>query len=286
MEALQKNVLVKQVLKRCKPSSCLRCGPEKLIITDVPVPPIPIRPSVIMDGGQSSNENDATSKLRTIIQANASLRKDLECLGSAAKCLADWELLQVEVAQYINSDVRGVPVSMQPSRPIQGFVQRLKGKQGRFRGNLSGKRVEYTGRTVISPDPNLKVTEVGIPVLIAQILTYPERVSQHNMEKLRQCVRNEPQKYPGANFIRARVMPWRTLRFNESVCNPYNADFDGDEMNMHVPQTEEARTEDLTLMGVQNNLCTPKNGEILVASTQDFLTSSFLITRKDTFYDC
>ncbi|KAF9600283.1 hypothetical protein IFM89_005869 [Coptis chinensis] len=84
---------------------------------------------------------------------------------------------------------------------------------------------------------------------------------------------------------RARVMPWRTLRFNESVCNPYNADFDGDEMNMHVPQTEEARTEALTLMGVQNNLCTPKNGEILVASTQDFITSSFLITRKDTFYD-
>lgn len=134
-------------------------------------------------------------------------------------------------------------------------------------------------------------------------------------------------------------MPWRTLRFNESVCNPYNADFDGDEMNMHVPQTEEARTEALMLMGVscascllyrfylvvsfrtsflvianiisclylqlfvlyviphflfdmfltflqvQNNLCTPKNGEILVASTQDFLTSSFLITRKDTFYD-
>lgn len=107
-------------------------------------------------------------------------------------------------------------------------------------------------------------------------------------------------------------MPWRTLRFNESVCNPYNADFDGDEMNMHVPQTEEARAEALMLMGVyssqlfcsfstyiqdiskffrvlvsqvQNNLCTPKNGEILVASTQDFLTSSFLITRKDTFYD-
>uniref|UniRef100_N1QQI8 DNA-directed RNA polymerase subunit n=1 Tax=Aegilops tauschii TaxID=37682 RepID=N1QQI8_AEGTA len=87
------------------------------------------------------------------------------------------------------------------------------------------------------------------------------------------------------NDSKARIMPWRTLRFNESVCNPYNADFDGDEMNLHVPQTEEARTEALMLMGVQNNLCTPKNGEILVASTQDFLTSSFLITRKDSFYD-
>ena len=78
-------------------------------------------------------------------------------------------------------------------------------------------------------------------------------------------------------------MPWRTLRFNECVCNPFNADFDGDEMNIHVPQTEEARAEALTLMGVLNNLCTPKNGEILVAATQDFLTASFLLTSKDTF---
>ncbi|KAI4977830.1 hypothetical protein ZWY2020_014384 [Hordeum vulgare] len=205
--------------------------------------------------------------------------------------------------------------------------------------NLSGKRTEYTGRTVISPDPNLRITEVAIPILMARVLTYPERVSYYNIEKLRQCIRNGPHKHPGANFIiqpdgtklhlkycdrriaarelkygciverhledgdivlfnrqpslhrmsimshRARIMPWRTLRFNESVCNPYNADFDGDEMNLHVPQTEEARTEALMLMGVQNNLCTPKNGEILVASTQDFLTSSFLITRKDSFYD-
>ncbi|KAI3995273.1 hypothetical protein MKX01_032075 [Papaver californicum] len=311
--------------------------PEKLIITDILVPPIAIRPSVLVDGGKS-NEDDITSKLNTIIQANTSLRLDLHCTSPTSKCLAAWELLQVEVAQYINSDVRGVPLSMQSSRPLRGFIQRLKGKQGRFRGNLCGKRVEYTARTVISPDPNLKITEVGIPILIAQVLTYPELVSQHNIEKLRKCVANGPQKYPGANFIRsangsltllrhgrrknadelkygdtverhledgdivlfnrqpslhrmsimshrAKIMPWRTLRFNESVCNPYNADFDGDEMNMHVPQTEEARTEALMLMGVQNNLCTPKNGEILVASTQDFLTSSFLITRRDTFYD-
>ncbi|XP_010265589.1 PREDICTED: DNA-directed RNA polymerase III subunit 1 [Nelumbo nucifera] len=313
--------------------------PEKLIITDIAVPPIAIRPSVFMDAGTMSNEDDITSKLSAIIRANAPLRQDLQGANPKSKCLLDWDQLQIEVAQYINSDVRGIPTSMQPSKPLRGFVQRLKGKQGRFRGNLSGKRVEYTGRTVISPDPNLKITEVAIPILMAQILTYPERVSHHNIEKLRQCVRNGSQKYPGANFIRypdgsimnlrfsarkraadelkygyiverhledgdivlfnrqpslhrmsimshrARIMPWRTLRFNESVCNPYNADFDGDEMNMHVPQTEEARTEALMLMGVQNNLCTPKNGAILVASTQDFLTSAFLITRKDTFYD-
>ncbi|KAL6550099.1 DNA-directed RNA polymerase III subunit 1 [Orobanche minor] len=314
--------------------------PEKLIVTNILVPPIPIRPSVFVDGGTMSNENDITERLKRIIQSNASLRQEILEVNLHGKSLASWDDLQIEVAQYINSEVRGLPFSMNDARPLSGFVQRLKGKQGRFRGNLSGKRVQYTGRTVISPDPNLKINEVAIPIHMALILTYPERISHHNIEKLRQCVRNGPDKYPGAKFLRhpdgtetslkvhhvrkrvadelkygyivdrhledgdivlfnrqpslhrmsimchrARIMPWRTLRFNESVCNPYNADFDGDEMNMHVPQTEEARTEALMLMGVQNNLCTPKNGEILVASTQDFLTSSYLITRKDTFYD-
>ncbi|KAF5727410.1 DNA-directed RNA polymerase III subunit rpc1 isoform X1 [Tripterygium wilfordii] len=313
--------------------------PEKLIITVIAVPPTVIRPSVLMDGSQS-NENDITERLKRIIEANATLHQELLETSTALKSLASWDTLQFEFAQYINSDVRGVPYHMQVTKPLSGLVQRLKGKQGRFRGNLSGKRVEYTGRTVISPDPNLKITEVAIPIHMAKLLSYPERVSCHNIEKLRQCVRNGTWKYPGAKTVRksdnsqphylfmdyrkrladelkigwivdrnledgdivlfnrqpslhrmsimchrARIMPWRTLRFNESVCNPYNADFDGDEMNLHVPQTEEARTEALMLMGVQNNLCTPKNGEILVASTQDFLTSSFLITRKDTFYD-
>ncbi|RDY11124.1 DNA-directed RNA polymerase III subunit 1, partial [Mucuna pruriens] len=312
--------------------------PEKLIITNIIVPPIAIRPSVVMDESLS-NENDITERLKNIIQANAVLRQELQESSVSSKFLSGWDTLQHEVAQFINSDVRGIPFYMQPTKQLAGFVQRLNGKQGRFRGNLSGKRVEYTGRTVISPDPNLKISEVAIPILMARILTYPERVTHHNLEKLRQCVRNGPDKYPGARMLRrdggqswslkvlcrkraadelrmgdivdrhledgdivlfnrqpslhrmsimchrARIMPWRTLRFNESVCNPYNADFDGDEMNLHVPQTEEARTEAILLMGVQNNLCTPKNGDILVASTQDFLTSSYLITRKDTFYD-
>lgn len=273
--------------------------PEKFMITTIAVPPIAIRPSVMMEGSQS-NENDITERLKRIIQVNASLQQELQDM----KNMAAWDHLQAEVGLYINSDVRGVPYPFQVAKPLAGFIQRLKGKQGRFRGNLSGKRVEYTGRTVISPDPNLKITEVAIPIQMARILTYPERVNQYNIEKLRQCVRNGPYKYPGARMIRypdgemrllmgsfrkrladelgfgvivdrhledgdvvlfnrqpslhrmsimchrARVMPWRTLRFNESVCNPYNADFDGDEMNMHVPQTEEARAEALMLMGV------------------------------------
>ncbi|KMS96001.1 hypothetical protein BVRB_002940 [Beta vulgaris subsp. vulgaris] len=332
-------LLFKQMLDQDCELLYLNNRPENLIITNVSVPPMALRPSVFVDGGIQSNENDITERLKRIIQANACLHQGLQEPSSSYKILDDWDYLQVEVAQYINSDVRVALQGQQPTKPLSGFVQRLKGKQGRFRGNLSGKRVEFTGRTVISPDPNLKITEVAVPLLMASILTYPECVNHHNIEKLRQCVRNGPKKYPGAKFViepngdkkdlsfsgrkriadelkfgyivhrhledgdvvlfnrqpslhrmsimshRARIMPWRTLRFNESVCNPYNADFDGDEMNMHVPQTEEARAEALLLMGVQNNLCTPKNGAILVASTQDFLTSSFLITRKDTFYD-
>ncbi|XP_042427158.1 DNA-directed RNA polymerase III subunit 1-like isoform X1 [Zingiber officinale] len=308
--------------------------PEKFIVTNIAIPPVSIRPSALVDAGASSNEDSITIILKGIINTNSVLREDLEGAVPPFKCLELWDALQNQVVEYVNSEAPSVLNSKN-----RGLVQRLKGKQGRFRGNLSGKRTEFTGRTVISPDPNLKITEVAIPMLMAKKLTFPERVSAHNIEKLRQRIGNGPDKYPGANFIllpdgtrqhlryvdkktaaselkygfiverhledgdvilfnrqpslhrmsimchRARVMPWRTLRFNESVCNPYNADFDGDEMNLHVPQTEEARTEALMLMGVQNNLCTPKNGEILVASTQDFLTSSYLITRKDTFYD-
>ncbi|GKD85132.1 DNA-directed RNA polymerase III subunit 1-like protein, partial [Tanacetum coccineum] len=252
----------------------------------------------------NSNENDITLRLAEIVRSNAVVNSALSETAGSKNHLESWEHLQLSVALYINSDVR-VPYSFEKtqSKPMSGLVQRMKGKQGRFRGNLSGKRVEYTGRTVISPDPNLKITEVAIPILMARILTYPERVSHHNIERLRHAVRNGTSKYPGAKHIRkpdgtlmslsinarkrladelkfgdvvdrhlidgdvvlfnrqpslhrmsimshrARIMPWRTLRFNESVCNPYNADFDGDEMNMHVPQTEEARTEALMLMG-------------------------------------
>jgi len=101
---------------------------------------------------------------------------------------------------YINSELPGVP-SQLGQKPIRGFVQRLKGKQGRFRGNLSGKRVDFSGRTVISPDPNLRIDEVAVPERVAKVLTYPERVTPHNISVLKQAVRNGPDVHPGANFV-------------------------------------------------------------------------------------
>ena len=103
---------------------------------------------------------------------------------------------------YINSDLPGLTAMYQmPCKPMRGFVQRLKGKQGRFRGNLSGKRVDFSGRTVISPDPNLRVDEVAVPLLMATTLTYPDRVTAHNIDRLRARVLNGAATWPGANFV-------------------------------------------------------------------------------------
>ena len=247
--------------------------------------------------------------------------------------------MQAIAAQYINSEASGLPPTLSQGKPIRSLVQRLKGKHGRFRGNLSGKRVDFSGRTVISPDPNLSITQVAVPVNMAKILTFPEIVMPYNLEIMKKLVINGSLIHPGANFVeysdktkislqyakrkevanslkvgdiverhlndgdyvlfnrqpslhrisimahQVKVMESKTLRFNESVCTPYNADFDGDEMNIHLPQTQEAKAEIKELMKVSANILTPKSGEPIIAPTQDFLTCAFLLTQRDVFYD-
>ncbi|KAI1372952.1 beta and beta-prime subunits of DNA dependent RNA-polymerase [Hypoxylon crocopeplum] len=312
--------------------------PEMFLWQYLPAPPVCIRPSVAQEG--ASNEDDLTTRLGDIVWACGLIRAALE-KGTALQIIMEqWEYLQLQIALYVNSDVPGLQQSGMKS--MRGICQRLKGKQGRFRGNLSGKRVDFSGRTVISPDPNLAINQVAVPELVAKNLSYPERVHRANIDKLKQCVLNGPGVWPGALAIIkqdgdqsfkvslrfadkeaasrdlregdvverhledddivlfnrqpslhklsimshfAKVRPWRTFRLNECVCGPYNADFDGDEMNLHVPQTEEARAEAMTLMGVKYNLATPKNGEPIIAATQDFITASYLLSSKDNFFD-
>ncbi len=336
---------VLNLFKAISPTDCELLGldptegrPEMFIWQYIPAPPICIRPSVAQEN--ASTEDDITSKLSEIVLYSGHLRASLQKGTSLSIIMEQWEFLQLQVGMYVNSDVPGLN---QPGfgKPIRGFCQRLKGKQGRFRGNLSGKRVDFSGRTVISPDPNLGVDEVAVPQLVAKNLTYPERVHSRNIEKLRQCVLRGAAVWPGAKGViknseggykinlkwadrdlvakdlkigdtverhledgdivlfnrqpslhklsimshRAKVRPWRTFRLNECVCVPYNADFDGDEMNLHVPQTEEARAEAINLMGVKHNLATPKNGEPIIAATQDFITAAYLLSSKDRFFD-
>ncbi|EGT44704.1 hypothetical protein CAEBREN_28388 [Caenorhabditis brenneri] len=324
------------------PVLMVRSGEEKhpndLLLTRMPVPPVCIRPSVVSEVKSGTTEDDVTMKLMEIMLTNDVLKKHKRD-GAPSKTLFEtWEHLQIQCALYINSEMSGLPADMQPKKAMRAFTQRLKGKQGRFRGNLCGKRVDFSGRTVISPDPNLRIDQVGVPIHVAMTLTFPEIVNKSNIEKMRQLVINGSDIHPGANYLvdkktgnkkllkygkreelaknlrygdtverhlddndvvlfnrqpslhkisimshRAKVMPGRTFRFNECACTPYNADFDGDEMNLHLPQTYEAKAEASELMNVKNNLITPRSGEPLVAAIQDFITGGYLLTHKDTF---
>ena len=177
--------------------------PENMVITHLSVPPCCIRPSVELDGQAGSTEDDISMKLVQIIEINNVLKQGLERGLAVTNMMENWDFLQIQFAMYINSELPGISSQYQTSgKPLRGFVQRLKGKQGRFRGNLSGKRVDFTARTVISPDPNLRIDEVGLPQHIAMQLTYPEMVNNNNIAELRQLVINGQGKWPGANFVK------------------------------------------------------------------------------------
>ncbi|KAH8810736.1 hypothetical protein F5884DRAFT_842772 [Xylogone sp. PMI_703] len=308
---------VLNLFKLITPKDCELLGidpskarPEMFIWQYIPAPPVCIRPSVVHYN--SSTEDDLTTKLADIVHMSSVIKEGLQKGLSLGTIMEHWEFMQLQVAMYINNNVAGLR-HYDLGKPIMGFCQRLKGKQGRFRGNLSGKRVDFSGRTVISPDPNLSVEQVAIPQL---------RAFQHNIERLRE-------RWPGANTIYnlgaensrslnfgdhvverhiedgdiilfnrqpslhklsimahyTKIQRSKTFRFNECVCGPYNADFDGDEMNIHIPQTEEARAEAINLMGVKDNLCSPKDGSIIISAIQDFVTASYLLSSKDRFFD-
>ncbi|KAI8810541.1 DNA-directed RNA polymerase II largest subunit [Cladochytrium replicatum] len=309
--------------------------PEWMIIQVLPVPPMPVRPSIHMDG-MGRSEDDLTHKLMDIIKANNNLRKH-EADGSPPHLLADFEyFLQYHVATYMDNDLAGVPSAHQKSgRPIKSIRARLKGKEGRLRGNLMGKRVDFSARTVITGDPNISIDQVGVPRSIARNLTFPETVTAANRERLEEFVRNGPTEHPGAKYItrengeridlryskrpeltlqpgykverhlmdddfiifnrqpslhkmsmmghRVKVMPYSTFRLNLSVTSPYNADFDGDEMNMHVPQTHETRAEIMELCMVPKQIVSPQKNAPVMGIVQDALCGIRKFTRRDCF---
>ncbi|OAF71957.1 hypothetical protein A3Q56_00278, partial [Intoshia linei] len=311
--------------------------PRALLINYIPVPPTCIRPSVMSQGQAGSREDDLTIKLIEIMYMNQELQLLCKSNWMSNEMLQSWKYLQIKVAQFVDSDLAGVPIDFSNKSGSRGVIQRLKGKYGRFRGNLSGKRVDFSGRSVISPDPNLKINQVGVPMHMAKILTFPEIVNKLNIEHLRRTIKNGSDIHPGANFLnhngnkfflaygkrnvlaknlklgdiverhltdddvvlfnrqpslhklsiqafRSKILPGRTLRFNECCCNPFNADFDGDEMNIHVPQTYEAKSEAIHLMESKKNIINPRNGEPLIAAIQDFITGAFLLTHLDVYF--
>ena len=311
--------------------------PEWMILQVLPVPPVDVRPSIILESGIRA-EDDLTHKLVDIIRINQRLRENIEA-GAPTLIIEDLsELLQYHVTTYFNNEVSGIPPARHRSgRTLKSLAQRLKGKEGRFRGNLSGKRVDYSARTVISPDPNLDINQVGVPVHIATKLTVPEVVNERNIEELKKLVINGPYQHPGALYVirpdqkrirlefvqdrtaiaeslepgfiverhlkdgdvalfnrqpslhrmsimahEVKVLPYKTFRMHLTVCPPYNADFDGDEMNLHIPQSKEAQTEAKLLMQVQDQILSPRYGAPIIGAGKDYITGAYLLTRKET----
>ncbi|MBC7128856.1 MAG: DNA-directed RNA polymerase subunit A' [Thermoplasmatales archaeon] len=317
--------------------------PEWMVLTVLPVPPVTTRPSITLETGERS-EDDLTHKLVDIIRINQRLQENRDA-GAPQLIVEDlWELLQYHITTYFDNQTAGIPPAKHRSgRSLKTLAQRLKGKEGRFRSNLSGKRVNFSSRTVISPDPNISINEVGVPIVVARELTVPVIVNSYNIEKMRELVRRGPSPtppagvayVPGVNYViradgrrikvtpenadavaekleinsiverqlqdgdivlfnrqpslhrmsmmahRARILPFKTFRLNLAVCPPYNADFDGDEMNLHVLQSEEARAEAEILMKVQEHILSPRFGGAIIGAIHDHITGCFLLTYKE-----
>ncbi len=312
--------------------------PEWMVLTVLPVPPVTARPSITLESGQRS-EDDLTHKLVDIIRINQRFMENRDA-GAPQLIIEDlWELLQYHVNTYFDNEIPGVPPARHRSgRPLKTISQRLKGKEGRFRGSLSGKRVNFSARTVISPDPDIEIDEVGVPEEVAKELTITVNVTERNLDVMRETLKRG-KKHPGVNYVRrvngrkikvtesnyealaeeldigwrverhiqdgdivlfnrqpslhrlsimahyVRVMPGRTFRLNPAVCPPYNADYDGDEMNLHVLQTEEARAEAKILMEVQRNIISPRFGRPIIGGIHDYITGVFLLTRGEKRFE-
>ncbi|KAJ3106572.1 DNA-directed RNA polymerase II subunit rpb1 [Phlyctochytrium bullatum] len=311
--------------------------PEWMILTVLPVPPMPVRPSITTPGAPPS-EDDLTFALQSIVKANINL-KNHELEGSPAHVIAEFEyLLQFHVATLMDNERAGLPRSThkRTGRAIKSIRARLKGKEGRLRGNLMGKRVDFSARTVITGDPNLMVDQVGVPRSIARNLTFPETVTPFNIDRLNHFVANGPTEHPGAKYVirdngeridlrysrrsgeihlqygykverhlmdddyiifnrqpslhkmsmmghRVKVLPYSTFRLNLSVTTPYNADFDGDEMNLHVPQSYETRAEVMELCMVPKQIVSPQKNAPCMGIVQDTLCGIRKFTRRDNF---
>uniref|UniRef100_A0A8B9NYN0 DNA-directed RNA polymerase subunit n=1 Tax=Apteryx owenii TaxID=8824 RepID=A0A8B9NYN0_APTOW len=307
---------VHEIFKRISDEECFVLGmdpkfarPEWMVCTVLPVPPLSVRPAVVMQGSARNQVGPRGG------------------WGGGRAPGADVKLLQFHVATMVDNELPGLPRAMQKSgRPLKSLKQRLKGKEGRVRGNLMGKRVDFSARTVITPDPNLSIDQVGVPRSIAANMTFAEIVTPFNIDRLQELVRRGNSQYPGAKYIirdngdridlrfhpkpsdlhlqigykverhmcdgdivifnrqptlhkmsmmghRVRILPWSTFRLNLSVTTPYNADFDGDEMNLHLPQSLETRAEIQELAMVPRMIVTPQSNRPVMGIVQDTLTA-------------
>lgn len=343
-----------RTILRCIPDSDVallgfnpeKTRPELFLISSLAVCPPIVRPSVVIsEGSKARGQDDLTSKLCDIIKSSSTLKSVLAKEASsipgvglsvaAQQAVAD---VMFHVATLMCNDIRGERHSYQRSGlPSKSVTSRLKGKEGRIRGSLMGKRVDFSSRSVISPDPQMDVDQVGVPEKVAVILTVPERVTDRNIQTLRARVRVGPGRLSGAHSVqrsggsatvlleyadldrevsalkvgdiverplqdgdivlfnrqpslhkgsfmgfRVKVMSQSTFRINLACTPSLNADCDGDEMNIHVPQNAEAQTEARLIMSVPNQIVSPQSNKPCIGLVQDALLGASLLSRDST----
>ena len=310
----------KKLIKRLDTVNSFRNSdnkPEWMVLTVIPVIPPDLRPMLQLDGGRFAT-SDLNDLYRRVITRNNRLKKLLELGTPAIIVQNEKRMLQEAVDALIDNGRRSKPITGAGGRALKSLSHSLKGKQGRFRQNLLGKRVDFSGRSVIAVGPDLKMYQCGIPREMAIQLFKPfvinEIVNQEiasnpkTAEKL--IDRQDPRiwdivekvidGYPvlmnraptlhrlGIQAFKPKLVEGRALRLHPLVCTAFNADFDGDQMAVHVPLSEEARAEALVMMLGSNNILGPKDGKPIVTPGQDMVMGNFYLTMEETaeeFYE-
>ncbi len=305
--------------------------PQWFILNVLPVPPVSIRPSLSLENVVTA-ENDLTHMLLNIVRINNRLHENMNA-GAPQIIIEDlWDLLQYNVTTYFDNNTAGVPPAKHRSgRALNTLAQRLKGKKGRFRYNLIGKRVNSASRSTISPSTDIAIDELGIPQEVADTLTLSERVTSWNISKIKEYIMQDKIKYlltknnrkrivtpenkqeiadaleegiiakrkmldgdivifnrqPTLHRVsimghKIKILPDKTFRLNPIACAPYNADFDGDEMQIHVPQSESSVSEIKNLLMVNDHILSMRHGKPIITPTEDLISGGFLLTQNTT----
>jgi len=282
-------------------------SPEWMILDVLPVIPPELRPMVQLDGGRFAT-SDLNDLYRRVINRNNRLKRLLDLGAPSIIVQNEKRMLQEAVDALIDNGRRGRPVTGPGNRPLKSLSHMLKGKQGRFRQNLLGKRVDYSGRSVIVVGPNLKMYQCGLPKEMAIELFKPfvmkelvERGLAHNIKSakrkierlnndvwdvLEDVIREHPvllNRAPtlhrlGIQAFEPTLVEGRAIRLHPLVCTAYNADFDGDQMAVHVPLSAEAQAEARLLMLAAQNILNPKDGKPVVTPSQDMVLGNYYLT--------
>jgi DNA-directed RNA polymerase subunit beta' len=288
--------------------------PEWMILDVVPVIPPELRPMIQLDGGRFAT-SDLNDLYRRIINRNNRLKKLLELGAPSIIVQNEKRMLQEAVDSLFDNGRRGRSITAASNRPLKSLSSMLKGKQGRFRQNLLGKRVDYSGRSVIVVGPNLKMYQCGIPKEMAIELFKPhiingivERGLAHNIKGAKKLIESRDEavwdivedvitEYPvmlnraptlhrlGIQAFEPKLVGGKAIRLHPLACPAFNADFDGDQMAVHVPLSEEAKAEARLLMNGANNILDPKQGKPIVTPSQDMVLGNCYLTMEEAGLD-